>query len=171
MIKRIPEGRTIYSINGEVNSTLATEILLKLSEFNQTRGPIRLVLHTPGGDVTSGIAIYEAIRRSRNPVTVTVTGTCESIGMLILQAAHHRQIYSTSSLMYHEGYCKLGKLPVNEAVKTALFTRDQFALVDRLIYDRVKPPGSFEGFQEQARKSIWLDAKQAKKLGYVDEIV
>lgn len=163
--------RTVYCIAEETDSEVAETFIKNIAYLNRTKGTIKVVLSTSGGEVDYGIAMYESVKHSKNPVHILVTGSCQSIGILILQGAAKRSIYSTSTLMYHEGNSSQGEMPVNESVKSALYTRDQFAMIDKIIFDRVKPGISFDAFQDQVRRSIWLDGKAAKKAGYVDEVI
>lgn len=163
--------RTIYGLYETIDTSTALDLIKSLDLLNRTRGPINLIFSTTGGSVTDGIIMYEAIRRSKNPVTVTVTGAVESIGAFIIQGAHRRRIEPTAYIMYHSGTFQTQETAVDEVVREAMFARDQYRMVDKIIHDRIKFKGSLDSYQESVRRSIWLDARGALKNGYVDEVV
>lgn len=66
--------------------------------------PITIIMNNPGGDVTHGMAIYDAIKACKNFVTIKVKGNACSMGGYILQAADERIMTPNSVFMFHEGY-------------------------------------------------------------------
>ena len=77
-----------------VDSLRAEYVIKGLHFLNYTGDkPIKAVLFTPGGSVTEGWAIYDAIRASAAPVDIEVLGEAMSTGAIILQAGRER-IYS-----------------------------------------------------------------------------
>lgn len=65
--------------------------------------PIRIVLNTPGGDVTQGLAIYDAIKSCETQTNMYVFGSAYSMGAVLLQAADKRYMAPHSTLMMHYG--------------------------------------------------------------------
>lgn len=65
--------------------------------------PIYILMNNPGGFLYHGLAIYDAIKACKNPVTITVYGMAMSMGSVILQAADERIMAPNSSLMIHYG--------------------------------------------------------------------
>ena len=62
--------------------------------------PIYLYIDSPGGDVTSGLALYDIIKLSRAPV-ITVAISCASMATIVLAAGHERLSLSHSRAMMH----------------------------------------------------------------------
>jgi ATP-dependent Clp protease protease subunit len=163
--------RTLYCLYESIDGAAANQFLKNLDYLNRTKGRIRVYFSTSGGSVIDGLTMYEAIRRSANPVDIIITGAVQSIGAFIIQAAHRRLIEPTAYIMYHSGTFQTSETAVDEVAKEALFTRDQFSMIDSLMYARIKPKMSLDAFREAVRRSIWLDARQALKAGYVDEVL
>lgn len=66
--------------------------------------PIILYLNTPGGDVYSGLALYDTIKACRSHVTILATGSLMSMGTIILQAADERHLTPNCRTLLHHGW-------------------------------------------------------------------
>jgi ATP-dependent protease ClpP protease subunit/transposase-like protein len=71
------------------------------SQMQQGKRDIHLMMSTPGGQVASGIAVYNTLRAL--PITLTTynVGTVNSIGNVIFLAGEKRLACDTSSFMFH----------------------------------------------------------------------
>ena len=72
-----------------------------LAEQGKTHDLILLMLNTPGGTVSDGIAIFNFIRALPQRVVTYNIGNVNSIGNVIFQAAEHRISATMSSFMFH----------------------------------------------------------------------
>ncbi len=77
------------------------------------KSPITIVMNNPGGSVIHGLAIYDAIKSCKNPVTIMVYGYAMSMGAVILQAADVRVMAPNSALMIHYGEVGISEHPKN----------------------------------------------------------
>jgi ATP-dependent Clp protease, protease subunit len=76
--KQLLAARTIF-LSEAVTSDTAKQVVGDLLVLDsQSAEPIYLYLNSPGGEVTSGMAIYDTIRFLRSPVTVITAGLCAS---------------------------------------------------------------------------------------------
>ena len=104
------KSRKIFLV-GEVNdescNTLIKELLYMESE-DDTK-PITLYINSPGGEVTSGLAVYDTIRLMKSPVTAVVTGIAASMGSIIFLAcdSDKRLMLPSSKVMIHD--CSWGR--------------------------------------------------------------
>lgn len=64
---------------------------------------IEILMLNYGGEVTAGMAIYDAIQVCRSHVTIKVFGCASSMGSIILQAADKRLLSPNAELMIHYG--------------------------------------------------------------------
>lgn len=65
--------------------------------------PITIIMNNLGGDWYHGMAIYDAIRACKSPVTIRAFGHAMSMGSIILQAADKRVLSENSRFMIHYG--------------------------------------------------------------------
>ena len=117
MIDRSAIDRREVYITGVINSEVQyylTRILTYLAV--DSKKPIHIILNTPGGLVSDGLAIYDLLKTlgRRTPINIVATGQCMSMGAIILQAANKRWATRHCSIGLHElsgentgGYSKM----------------------------------------------------------------
>lgn len=69
--------------------------------MNRGHDEIHLMMSTPGGSVSDGIAVYNTIISMPVPVHTYNTGTCDSIGNVIFAAGRTRTAFPASRFMFH----------------------------------------------------------------------
>ena len=81
-------GERIVFLNGEVNDAMSALICAQLLylEAENPKKPIHLYINSPGGVVTSGLAMYDTMRYLRPPVHTLCMGTARSMGSFLLMA-------------------------------------------------------------------------------------
>ncbi|VDN31851.1 unnamed protein product [Dibothriocephalus latus] len=89
-------------INDEVASITVAQLLFLQSE--EKRLPIHLYINSPGGIVTSGLAIYDTMQYIRPPIHTWCIGQASSMGSLLLTAGApgHRYALPHSRIMIHQ---------------------------------------------------------------------
>ena len=76
--------RTIY-LNGEINDEAALSIITQLHYLeDNSQEPITLVINSPGGSVSAGLAIYDVMQALSCPVTTAAIGLAASMAALVL---------------------------------------------------------------------------------------
>lgn len=106
-------------LNGDINDTLIEKAIVPILNFNKyddemeknrpacaeeyVREPIKIMLHTSGGEITPCMSLISAIESSKTPVHTIGLGKVYSAGFLILLAGHERYAQEHSSLMIHPG--------------------------------------------------------------------
>ncbi len=104
------KDRKIFLV-GEVNDESCNEMIKELlyMESEDNTLPITLFINSPGGEVGSGLAVYDTIRLMKSPVTAVVTGIAASMGSIILLAcdSDKRLMLPSSKIMIHD--CSWGR--------------------------------------------------------------
>ena len=105
IFSRLLKERIIF-VTGPVEdgmSTLVTAQLLFLEAENPKK-EISMYINSPGGVVTSGLAIYDTMQFIRPPVTTLCTGQAASMGSLLLAAGEKDMRFSlpNSRIMVHQ---------------------------------------------------------------------
>lgn len=97
--------RKIFLV-GQVNDESCNQLIKQLMymESEDNTRPITLFINSPGGDVGSGLAVYDTIRLMKSPVTAIVTGIAASMGSIILLACEkeNRYMLPSSRIMIHD---------------------------------------------------------------------
>ncbi len=91
-------------LTGEVNTDSMAGMLMQLMclEGSGSDEEITIYINSPGGDVRSGLAVYDYIRQMRTPVRTVCTGIAASMGSILFLAGDRREMYEHSQLMIHD---------------------------------------------------------------------
>lgn len=134
---------------------------------------IDIELHSCGGDVAEGYAIYDALRATGKEISATVVGRCASMATVILLAApiERRKMYPHAKILIHSPFCPgiEGSLDISalESLKAGLEAERERMLslyVERCGVDRSL-------LEEQMAKETWFGGEIAKQLGFVSEVI
>ncbi|MEO1335545.1 MAG: ATP-dependent Clp protease proteolytic subunit, partial [Myxococcota bacterium] len=89
--QRIYESR-IVQVSGAVSSNLAHQVNRQLLALEREAAdqPIYLYVNSPGGEVTSGFAIFDTARFIQPEIITLVTGLAASMGSIIALAAEKK---------------------------------------------------------------------------------
>lgn len=140
-----------------------------IEELKELRGVSRLNLriHSPGGSVFEGLAMFNAIRAFPAEVVATVEGLAASMASVLLMAADRVIMPDNSFIMIHE--------PWTVAIGDAEELRHS---ADRLEKLRDTLVNAYHAKTEIPRAKLrdmladetWMNAEEAKELGFADEI-
>lgn len=140
--------------------------------FNGTpveeRIPIQIYIDSPGGDLTTTMAIVDAIHASKTPVYTIVTGTAYSGGFFICIAGHKRFGFKHSTYLFHEGSGAFA----GDAHKLCQQSDFYKNILLRQLKDHVLDSTNInESTYDKHYKDDWyFDAKKAKRFGVIQEI-
>ncbi|MBR1384253.1 MAG: ATP-dependent Clp protease proteolytic subunit [Ruminococcus sp.] len=89
---------------GEINSGSAQHLIMLLRYTAEQGLPVKLFISTPGGEVTAGLAIHDALDSYPYEVDIYCTGIAASMGAVILAGGRkgHRFITPHGKVMIHE---------------------------------------------------------------------
>lgn len=134
---------------------------------------IDIELHSCGGDVSEGYAIYDALRATGKEISATVVGRCASMATVILLAApiERRKMYPHAKILIHSPYCSCidGSIDIAalESLKAGL--EDEREKMLSLYVERCGVDRSL--LEEQMAKETWFGGEVAKQLGFVSEVI
>jgi ATP-dependent Clp endopeptidase proteolytic subunit ClpP len=129
---------------------------------------IHLSIHSPGGDVLDGWAIYNSLKNSKAKITARVEGLAASMASVILMAADTVEIPENAYVMIHN--------PWGLAVGDAEEMRDTADLLDKLGNGLVNAYTSRTGNSEKDVRAwmdaeTWMDGKEAVERGFADKLL
>ncbi|KAJ6009598.1 hypothetical protein N7522_004614 [Penicillium canescens] len=166
----------IICLNGEVDETLSASIVAQLLflEADNPSKPIHLYINSPGGSVTAGLAIYDTMTYIASPVSTICVGQAASMGSLLLCGGHPGKRYCLphSSIMIHQpsgGY-------FGQATDIAIHAKEILRVRHQLnkIYQTHltgQNKMSLDEIEKLMERDYFMGAKEALKLGIVDEIL
>src|ERR1700759_3406621 len=105
IFSRLLKERIIF-LNGPVEDGMSALICAQLLflESENPKKEIAMYINSPGGIVTSGLAIYDTLQCARPPVSAACIGMAASMGSLLLAAGEKGMRFSTpnSRIMLHQ---------------------------------------------------------------------
>ncbi len=168
---RLLKDRIIFlgtPIDSEVANVIVAQLLLLESQSSEQL--IQMFINCPGGEVYSGLAIYDTMQFIGAPISTTCVGLAASFGSVILMAGDQGKRYAlpNSRIMIHQGSSGFrGNTPdVEVQAHEALFMRDR--MVD--IYARHTGQKRDKLLKDMERDRFMSPA-EARDYGLVDSVV
>ncbi|PQO35576.1 ATP-dependent Clp protease proteolytic subunit [Blastopirellula marina] len=165
------ENRIVF-LQGEIYDGNANELVMKLLylQSENRRKPIHFYINSPGGSVTSTMAIYDTMQVISCPVATYCVGLAASGGAVLLAGGEtgKRFILRHAKVMIHQPHGGVGgqvsdiEIQADEILKT----RD---VLNQVLADHCKQP--VEKIAKDTDRDFYMDADAAKAYGIVDEIL
>lgn len=171
IFSRLLKERIIF-LSGQVDdhvSTLVCAQLLFLESENPKRD-VYLYINSPGGVVTSGLAMYDTMQYIKPDVATVCIGQACSMGSLLLAAGAAGKRYSlpNARIMVHQpsGGAQ------GQATDIEIQAKEILSLRQRLNGIYVKHTGQkLKAIEEALERDRFMSAEDAKAFGLVDHIV
>lgn len=168
---RLLRERIVF-LNGEVNDNSASLICSQLLflEAEHPGKPIHLYINSPGGVITSGLAIYDTMQYIDAPVHTLCMGTARSMGSFLLMAGEpgHRLALPNASLHVHQPLGGVQGQASDILIQAEAMQRTK-AQVIRLYAQHW---GRSEAEVEQTLdRDHFMDPQQALAWGLIDRVV
>src|ERR1022692_2411554 len=168
---RLLKERIIF-ITGPVEDTMSTLIVAQLLflEADNPKKEIAMYINSPGGVVTSGLAIYDTMQFVRPAVSTLCIGQAASMGSLLLAAGNKDMRFAlpNARIMLHQpsgGF-------QGQATDIMLHAQEILNLKKRLNEIYVKHTGqSLKKIEDALERDSFLTAEAAKEWGVVDKVI
>jgi len=171
IFSRLLKERIIF-VTGTVEDGMSTLIVAQLLflEAENPKKEISMYINSPGGVVTSGLAIYDTMQFIRPPVSTLCTGQAASMGSLLLAAGEKDMRFSlpNSRIMVHQpsgGF-------QGQATDIMLHAQEILNLKKRLNEIYVKHTGqSLDTVANALERDRLMTAEEAKTFGLIDDVM
>jgi ATP-dependent Clp protease protease subunit len=168
---RLLKERIIF-ITGPIEDGVATLIVAQLLflEAENPKKELSMYINSPGGVVTSGMAIYDTMQFVRPPVSTLCVGQAASMGSLLLAAGAKDMRFAlpNARIMVHQpsgGF-------QGQATDIMLHAQEILNLKKRLNEIYVKHTGqSLKKIEDALERDYFLTADMAKDFGLVDKVI
>ena len=168
---RLLKERIIF-LTGQVNDEVASLICAQLLflEAENAKKEISFYINSPGGVVTSGLAILDTMNYIKCPVSTVVMGQAASMGSLLLccGAKGRRFALPNSRVMIHQpsgGF-------QGQATDIEIHAKEILSIKARLNQIYVEQTGKPLSVIEQAmERDNFMTAYEAKEFGLIDEVI
>ena len=162
----------IVFLGTAINDQIANLTIAQLLFLNQEdrEAPISMYINSPGGQVYSGLAIYDTMQMITNPVATYAVGVTASFGTLLLAAGSHGMRYALPHATIHM-HQPLGGAQ-GQATDIEIQAREILRLKERLNQILAFHTGrSLEEVEHDTDRDLYMDAKKAVEYGLVDQVL
>jgi len=171
IFSRLLKERIIF-ITGPIDDGVATVVTAQLLflEAENPKKEISLYINSPGGIVTSGMAIYDTMQFIRPPVSTLCIGQAASMGSLLLTAGEKGMRYCLphSRVMVHQPSGGFS----GQASDIERHAHDIVKIKRRLNELYVKHTGQeYDTIEKTLDRDHFMNADEAKEFGIVDEVI
>ena len=167
---RLLEDRIIF-LNGEINDAVANTIIAEMI-YLEGKNPdkdIFLYINSPGGSVSSGMAIYDTMNYIKCDVSTICVGLAASMGAFLLSSGTKGKRFAlpNSEIMIHQ---PLGGTQ-GQASDIAIQARHMQKTKKKLNSILSKNTGkSIKTIEKDTDRDNYMSAEEAKEYGLVDQI-
>ena len=171
IFSRLLKERIIF-LTGPVEDTVASLVTAQMLylEAENPKKEISMYINSPGGTVTSGMAIYDTMQFIRPPVSTLCIGQAASMGSLLLAAGEKGKRFAlpNSRIMVHQpsgGF-------QGQATDIELHAREILALRERLnkVYSH-HTGQSVDKIATALERDNFMTGEAAQKFGIIDEVI
>jgi ATP-dependent Clp protease protease subunit len=157
---------------GQVDDDSAKHVIDRLLylDMQDPGKDITLIINSPGGYVTSGMAVYDTIKSLSSPVSTVCMGFAASMGSLLLSVGTKgkRFIYPHAKVMIHQpsggaqGQSSDIQIQAQEILKTK-------KIGAQILADNCGQ--SFDKVMQDFDRDYWMDAEESLAYGIIDGII
>jgi ATP-dependent Clp protease, protease subunit len=168
---RLLKDRIVF-LGSDVNDQIANMLIAQLLylENQDAEKDVWLYINSPGGVITSGMAIYDTMQLIQPDVATICMGLAASMGQFLLcaGAAGKRYALPHARIMMHQPSGGIQGQAADIAIQA-----EQMIYIKRLMAERIAhhTGQSVEQIELDSERDRWFTAEQAKDYGIIDEVI
>lgn len=168
---RLLKERIVF-VGTPIDDTVANLVIAQML-FLESEDPdkdIHLYLNSPGGVVTSGLAIYDTMQYIKPKVSTLCMGQAASMGALLLTAGEQGKRYALphSRILLHQ---PLGAFQ-GQATDIEIHAKEILKIRENLNKILVHHTGQpLEKIQRETERDFFMSSEEAKEYGIIDEVI
>lgn len=166
-------SREIF-LTDEVDTNSSVKLikeLMVLEKLDPTK-EVTIYINSPGGEVISGMAVYDYIQTMKAPVKTVCIGTAASMGAMLFLAGHKREMLPHTRLMIHDpafgGGNMAGKKPHELQQYVDKLKQTQDIIVDIIAEKTGKTK---DEIRDKTKDDSYFNAEEAVEYGLATGIV
>jgi len=168
---RLLKERIIF-LGGPVNDAVANTVIAQLLflAHEDSKKEIKLYINSPGGSVTAGLAIHDAMQYVKPDVSTVCVGMAASMAAVLLSSGKKgkRIALPNSEILLHQ---VMGGVE-GQAVEIEITARQILKIKQKINQILAKNTGqSLSKIEKDTDRDFYLSSQEAKEYGIIDEII
>jgi ATP-dependent Clp protease protease subunit len=165
-------GEGVIMLSGVIDEYMANVIVpqLLLLDSNDLSQYIYMYINSPGGDITSGLAIYDTMQYIRAPISTICIGHAYSMGAFLLSSGDKGKRFSlpNSRIMIHQplGECRGQATDIEIHAKEILQIKNK---MNSLLANNTGQ--TIAKISRDIERDNFMSAIEAKEYGLIDQII
>jgi ATP-dependent Clp protease protease subunit len=171
IFSRLLKERIIF-IGSEIDDTISNLVMAQMIflEYEDPDKDIQLYINTPGGIVSSGLAIYDTMQYVKPDIMTICMGQASSMGAILLSAGTKgkRHALPNSRIMIHQ---PMGGVH-GQASDIQIHAKEIIQLrtkLNTLLAKHTEQP--LERIEKDTERNFFMSAEEAQKYNIIDKIV
>mgnify|MGYP004530354435 CR=1 FL=1 len=161
----------IIILNGEIDDNTSNIIVAELLYLDsENHDDISIYINSPGGSITSGMAIYDTMNIIKSDVSTICVGMAASMAAFLLSSGTKgkRYILENAEVMIHQplGGAQGQATEIKIAATRILKLKDK---LNKILSKNTNQP--LEKIEQDTERDYFLEAKEAKEYGIIDKII
>lgn len=162
----------IILLGSEINDDVANVVVAQLLflESQDTSKDIKIYINSPGGSVTAGLAIYDAMQYVKPDVSTICIGMAASMGAVLLAGGADKKRFAlpNSEIMIHQvlGGFQGQATDIKIHTERILKTKEQ---LNKLLSQHTGK--SFKTVEQDTERDNFMSATEALKYGLIDRVI
>ena len=170
IFSRLLKDRIIL-LSGEIDDECANSVIAQLLYLDSLNNEeISLYINSPGGSVTSGMAIYDTMNFVKSDVSTICLGMAASMGAFLLSSGKKGKRYAlpNSEIMIHQplGGAKGQATEIKIAAEQILKTKEK---LNKILSENTGQ--DLKKVEQDTERDHFLDANEALDYGLIDKII
>ena len=170
IFSRLLKDRIIF-VSGEIDDDLANSVISQLLFLDsRNHDDINLYINSPGGNITSGMAIYDTMNYIKSDVTTICVGMAASMASVLLASGKKgkRYILPNAEVMIHQplGGVKGQATEIKIVADRILYLRKK---LNKILSE--KTGKDIKEIEKDTERDYYLNASDALEYGLVDKIL
>ena len=171
IFSRLLKERIIF-VSGEVNDTMADLVVAQLLflEAEDPEKDIQMYINSPGGNVTSGFAIFDTMNHIKPDVSTICVGLAASMGAILLTAGKKGKRFAlpNADIMIHQplGGSQGQAEDIRIQAEKILDTRER---LNKILAERTGQP--LEKIEKDTDRDFFMSAEKAVEYGLIDKVL
>lgn len=168
----LSKNRCIW-VDGKIEGNMVIETISALLHFDkESNEEITMLIHSPGGSIQEGLAIYDVMKTVQAPIRTVAVGMAASMGAVLLAAGMkgRRMVLPSAKVMIHQPLITgMGPANVSELIELGEHMKGVKQMMNEILAECTGH--TVKEIDEACRTDHYFMAKEAVEYGMADYVV